>query len=259
MTLNENNKDVTNKVYTAALVIIGDEVLSGRTKDANTPYVAEKLNKAGVRLKEVRVIPDDAETIQSVLNHLREKWDYVFTTGGIGPTHDDITAENVAAAFGVALELNEAAYADLLGYYKDESEITESRKKMAMIPKGAKLIDNPVSGAPGINLGNVYVMAGVPKIMQAMFDSILPTLQGGKPVMSRSVTADIAESMVADGLALIQKNYDDVAIGSYPKYQNGRFGTSLVMRGVDEARLGECVEDVADLVKSLGVDTLDVQ
>lgn len=249
---------MTEKIYTAALIIIGDEVLSGRTKDANTPYIADKLNEGGVRLKEVRIIPDDAKTIIDTVNELRSAQDYVFTTGGIGPTHDDITAENIAAAFGVELELNEAAYADLLGYYKDESEITPSRKKMAMIPKGAKLIENPVSGAPGINLGNVYVMAGVPRIMQAMFDSILPTLQGGAPVVSRSVTADIAESMVADGLAEIQKNYDDVAIGSYPKYQNGRFGTSLVMRGTDEARLAQCVDDVAELVKSLGIENPEI-
>ncbi len=241
-----------DKIYTAALIIIGDEVLSGRTKDANTPYIAEKMNDAGVRLAEVRIIPDHAQTIIDTVNLLRAANDYVFTTGGIGPTHDDITAENVAAAFGVGLELSEAAYSDLLGYYKDESEITESRKKMAMIPVGAKLIENPVSGAPGINLGNVYVMAGVPKIMQAMFDSILPTLQGGAPVVSRSVTADLPESLIADGLAEVQKRHDDVAIGSYPKYQNGRFGTSLVCRGVNETSLGLVIDEIAELVKSLG-------
>ena len=243
---------MTQEIYTAALIIIGDEVLSGRTKDANTPYVAEKLNDSGVRLKEVRIIPDDAQVIIDTVNELRAAHNYVFTTGGIGPTHDDITSENVAAAFGVELELNEAAYAELLAYYKDESEITESRKKMAIIPKGAKLIENPVSGAPGIHIGNVYVMAGVPRIMQAMLDSILPTLTGGAAVVSRSVDADLAESFVADGLAQIQKKYDDVAIGSYPKYQNGKFGTSLVMRGTDESALEACVQDVAELVRSLG-------
>ena len=243
---------MTKDIYTAALIIIGDEVLSGRTKDANTPYIADKLNDGGVRLKEVRIIPDDSKTIIDTVNELRNAHDYVFTTGGIGPTHDDITAENVAAAFGVELELNEAAYSDLLGYYKDETLITESRKKMALIPKGANLIENPVSGAPGIHLGNVYVMAGVPRIMQAMFDSILPTLQGGAPVQSRSVTADLAESMIADGLALIQNKYDDVAIGSYPKYQNGKFGTSLVMRGTDEGTLQNAVDDVTALVRELG-------
>ena len=243
---------MSKEIYTAALIIIGDEILSGRTKDANTPYVGEKLSESGVRLKEVRVIPDDPETIINTVNEMRGAHDYVFTTGGIGPTHDDITAENVAAAFGVELELNEAAYAELLAYYKDESEITESRKKMALIPAGATLIDNPVSGAPGIHIGNVYVMAGVPRIMQAMFDSILPTLQGGASVLSRSVTADLPESIIADGLAEIQKRDDVVAIGSYPKYQNGKFGTSLVMRGTDEVALQSCVDDVAALVMSLG-------
>ena len=246
------------EIYTAALIIIGDEVLSGRTKDANTPYVAEKLNDSGVRLKEVRVIPDEAQTIIDTVNLLRHAHDYVFTTGGIGPTHDDITAENIAAAFGVELELNDIAYDELLAYYKDPAEITESRKKMALIPKGAALIPNPVSGAPGIHLGNVYVMAGVPRIMQAMFDSILPSLQGGDPIISRSVSADIAESHVADGLTEIQNKYDDVSIGSYPKYQNGRFGTSLVMRGTDETVLAKCVEDVANLVKSLGIDNPEI-
>ena len=247
---------MAKSIYTAALIIIGDEILSGRTKDANTPYIAEKLNDSGVRLKEVRVIPDDAQKIIDTVNEMRDTanggHDYVFTTGGIGPTHDDITSENVAKAFGVDLELNDAAYAELLAYYKDESEITESRKKMAMIPKGAALIKNPVSGAAGIHIGNVYVMAGVPRIMQAMLDSILPTLTGGAAVMSRSVDADLAESLVADGLAEIQKKYDDISIGSYPKYQNGKFGTSLVMRGTDENVLQSCVNDVAELVRSLG-------
>ena len=239
-------------IYTAALIIIGDEILSGRTHDKNTPYIAEKLNEAGVRLAEVRVIPDAGKTIIDTVNKMRKTHDYVFTTGGIGPTHDDITAENVAKAFGVELELNDAAYAELLAYYKDETEITESRKKMAMIPVGAKLIQNPVSGAAGINIENVYVMAGVPRIMQAMFDSILPTLTGGKPVISRSVICDLAESIVADGLAEIQSRYDDVSIGSYPKYQNGKFGTALVLRGVDEDVLAKAVDGVKELVISLG-------
>ena len=244
--------DCNKEIYTAALIIIGDEILSGRTKDANTPYIGEKLSDGGVRLREVRVIPDDPQKIIDTVNEMREEHDYVFTTGGIGPTHDDITTENVAKAFGVELELNADAYAELLSYYKDESEITESRKKMALIPKGAALIDNPVSGAPGIHIGNVYVMAGVPRIMQAMFDSILPTLQGGAPVISRSVTVDLPESIIADGLTVVQNNFDDVAIGSYPKYSNGRFGTSVVMRGVDKNKLAACVKDVTVLVETLG-------
>lgn len=243
------------EIYTAALIIIGDEILSGRTKDANTPYVAEKLNDSGVRLMEVRVIPDRGQTIIDTVNEMRRVHDYVFTTGGIGPTHDDITAENVAKAFGVDLELNPDAYAELLAYYKDESLITPARKKMAMIPAGGTLIDNPVSGAPGIHIGNVYIMAGVPRIMQAMFDSILPTLIGGKPVISKSVSCNLAESLIAQGLEEIQNRYMMLSIGSYPKYMNGRFGTTLVLRGIDEEALVLATQEVVDLTISLGEDS----
>ncbi|MAZ76974.1 MAG: competence/damage-inducible protein A [Micavibrio sp.] len=243
---------MTKEIYTAALIIIGDEILSGKTRDANTPWLAENLNESGVRLTEVRVIPDDKQKIVDTVNEMRTVHDYVFTTGGIGPTHDDITAESVAAAFGVELELSEEAYAALLSYYEDESDITESRKKMAIIPKGATLISNPVSGAPGIHIENVYVFAGVPRIMQAMFDAVRHELKGGKPVETRSVSADLAESLVADGLAEIQTRYKMIAIGSYPKYQNGRFGTTLVLRGIDDDALGAATQEVVDLVKLLG-------
>ncbi|HPF78419.1 MAG TPA: competence/damage-inducible protein A [Alphaproteobacteria bacterium] len=242
---------MTKDIYTAALVIIGDEILSGRTHDKNTPWIAEQLNEIGVRLNEVRVIPDKKDRIMDTVNEMRRGHDYVFTTGGIGPTHDDITAESVAAAFGVELELNDAAYQELLSYYKDPSDITESRKKMALIPQGATLIPNPVSGAPGINIENVYVFAGVPRIMQAMFDAVAPTLKGGKPVISRSVTADIPESLIADGLTQIQNRYMQLSIGSYPKYQNGKFGTTLVLRGIDEEALALATQEVADLAESL--------
>lgn len=242
-------------IYTAALIIIGDEILSGRTKDANTPWIAEQLNEIGVRLAEVRIIPDDKDKIAGTVNEMRAAHDYVFTTGGIGPTHDDITAESVAQAFGVELELNDAAYQELLNYYENEEDITEGRKKMAYIPVGGTLILNPVSGAPGIHIENVFVFAGVPRIMQAMFDAVAPSLTGGKPVMSRSVSADLPESIIADGLAEIQKRYPDIAIGSYPKYQNGKFGATLVLRGIDEGALAKATQEVTDLVKSLGEDT----
>lgn len=242
---------MNEKIYTAALIIIGDEILSGRTHDKNIPYTAEKLGDVGVRLMEVRVIPDVVETIVNTVNELRGSHDYVFTTGGIGPTHDDITAESVAQAFGVELELRDEAYQALLDYYDDPADITESRKKMAIIPKGAELIENPVSGAPGIHIGNVYAMAGVPRIMQAMLDSIVPTLKGGKPVESRSVEADLPESLIAEGLAKIQERYMMLSIGSYPKYQNGRFGTTLVLRGIDDDALSKAVKEVEDLVHEL--------
>lgn len=238
-------------IYTAALIIIGDEILSGRTHDKNTPWIAEHLNEIGVRLAEVRVIPDKKQKIIDTVNEMRAVHDYVFTTGGIGPTHDDITAESIAGAFGVELELSEEAYQALLAYYEDESHITESRKKMAYIPAGAELIPNPVSGAPGIKIGNVYVFAGVPNIMQAMFDAVAPTLIGGKQVLSRTVTAGLAESVVAEGLGKIQNKYPDIAIGSYPHYRNGKFGTSLVLRGIDEQLLEKSTQEVVSLVKSL--------
>lgn len=250
---------MSEKIYTSALIIIGDEILSGRTHDKNTPWIAEQLNIIGVRLAEVRIIPDIKEKIIDTVNEMRAAHDYVFTTGGIGPTHDDITAESVAAAFGVDLKLHEEAYQNLLDYYKDESEITEARKKMALIPEGARLIDNPVSGAPGIRIGNVHVMAGVPRIMQSMFDAIAPTLKGGAPVQSKSVTCNLPESKVADELAIIAKNYPDLGIGSYPKYQNGQFGTSLVIRGIDDARLNNAADDILALVKKLGADDIICQ
>lgn len=249
---------MTDKIYTAALVIIGDEILSGRTHDKNTPWIAERLTELGVRMREVRVIPDVEQTIIDTVNEMRAAHDYVFTTGGIGPTHDDITAESVAHAFGVEVELHEGAYQELLKYYKDESEITEARKKMAMIPQGGELIDNPVSGAPGIKMDNVYIFAGVPRIMQSMFDAVAPTLKGGKPVQSRSVTADLPESAVADELGKIQKRYPDIAIGSYPQYRNGKFGTTLVMRGIDDEDLEAATQDVVTLVKSLGEENPEI-
>ena len=237
--------------YTAALIIIGDEILSGRTQDKNTQHIAIKLNEVGVQLKEVRVIPDDKTTIVGTVNELRNIHDYVFTTGGIGPTHDDITAESIAEAFGVLVELHDEAYQKLVDHYGDEAEVTDARKKMAMIPQGGTLIENPVSGAPGIHIGNVYIMAGVPKIMQGMLDFILPTLKGGKSMLSRTVEADLQESVVAKGLGDIQARYDNVSIGSYPKYINGRHATSLVLRSMDEAALEQAAGEVEAMVENL--------
>lgn len=243
---------MTDKIYTAALIIIGDEILSGRTHDKNTPWIAEQLNIIGVRLAEVRIIPDDKDKIAGMVNEMRGVHDYVFTTGGIGPTHDDITSESIAHAFGVEVKLHDGAYQELLKYYKDESEITEARKKMAMIPEGGELIDNPVSGAPGIKIENVYIFAGVPRIMQSMFDAIAHTLKGGKPVQSKSVTVDLPESSVADGLGEIQKKYPEISIGSYPQYRNGRFGTTLVLRGINDNELEAATSEVVALAKATG-------
>lgn len=236
----------------AALIIIGNEILSGRTQDANTGWIGLALNECGVALAEVRIVRDIEAEIVAAVNDLRARYAYVFTTGGIGPTHDDITAQSIAAAFGVKLELNQAAYQMLLNYYGDEREITASRKKMAMVPAGAVLIDNPVSGAAGFRLDNVYVFAGVPRIMQAMFDSIRTDLHGGAPVLSSTIACDLAESTVADDLAAIQKNWPQVDIGSYPNYRGGILGLSVVIRTTDANALHSASHDVIAMITRLG-------
>ena len=233
-----------DKIYTAGLLIIGNEILSGRTHDKNTAYIAEKLNERGVRLNEVRVVPDVEARIIEALDALRAENDYVFTTGGIGPTHDDITAAAVAKAFGVALERNAEARQVLLGHYGSESELTEPRLKMSEIPVGGALIANPVSGAPGFHIGNVYVMAGVPKIMQGMLDGILPTLAGGAPVLSETVTCDCPESVIAKALGEIQGRYPDIDIGSYPQFKEGQHSVNVVLRGVDADVLARAAGEV---------------
>ena len=241
---------MTERIYNAAIVVIGNEVLSGRVQDANVNYLALRLKDQGIRLVEVRIIPDVERTIADTVNALRAEHDYVFTTGGIGPTHDDITAQSVATAFGVALERNPDAVRLLEEYYGDR--INEGRMRMANIPAGAELLDNPVSWAPGFRLGNVYVLPGVPRIMQAMFDSFRHRLAGGRPVRSRTVNAFVAESVVAGGLAALQERFEDVEIGSYPYVRDHRFGCALVARCVDETRLAAATDAIAALVRELG-------
>jgi len=241
---------------TAALIIIGNEILSGRTQDANLSYLAVKLNEAGVQLREARVIPDIEDTIVETVRVLSKHHAYVFTTGGIGPTHDDITSLSVAKAFGVALLRHPEAQRILAGHYPNPADRTAARMKMADIPDGATLVENPVSGAPGFRLQNVFVLAGVPKIMQAMLDSIVPTLKGGRPVQSITVRATIAEGVVAAGLGEIQDRYPLLDIGSYPYFQRGTFGTSLVIRGANEEQLSRAGEEVRELVRALGATIL---
>ncbi|MDB2682900.1 molybdopterin-binding protein [Alphaproteobacteria bacterium] len=241
-----------NRVYTAAALVIGNEILSGRTQDKNINYIAEKLGDNGVRLMEVRIVPDIESMVVHAVNRLRVQYDYVFTTGGIGPTHDDITAECMAKAFEVDLVQNEDAYKILLGYYKDPKALTEARLKMALMPEGAVLVDNPVSGAPGFRVENVYVMAGVPGIMQGMLDSILPTLKGGAVVLSESVELAFPESAIAEGLGVIQDRYfPDVEIGSYPQYREGKHAVSVVLRSVDAGKVKQAAADVQALSDSL--------
>jgi molybdenum cofactor synthesis domain-containing protein len=244
----------SDKIVTACLLIIGNEILSGRTQDANLAFIAKGLNEVGVRLREVRVIPDVAETIIATVNEMRAKFDYVFTTGGIGPTHDDITSECIARAFGVRWVLDEEARRRLAAGYANPADLNEARLRMAHIPEGAVLIDNPVSRAPGFRIGNVFVMAGVPRIMQSMFDGIKHSLAGGAPVLSRTVTSGLPEGVLAEGLGKLQERYPDFDIGSYPYYRRGGFGTSLVVRGTDASRLAAAVGELFAMVKGLGGD-----
>ena len=232
----------------AALIIIGNEILSGRTQDKNLSYLANWLNEIGIQLSEVRVIRDEEKVIIDTVNHLRSEYNYVFTTGGIGPTHDDITSLSIARAFGVELEVNDKALSILKEYYKD-GELTEARMKMTMIPVGAELVDNPVSKAPGFKMDNVFVMAGIPSIMQGMLEGARRFLKGGDVVKSMSIDVYTPESNVAQALTDLQKKYNDVEIGSYPFSKDNRFGTTLVMRSSDEKRLQQCDEELKELMK----------
>ena len=232
----------------AALIIIGNEILSGRTQDKNLSYLANWLNEIGIQLSEVRVIRDEEKVIIDTVNHLRSEYDYVFTTGGIGPTHDDITSLSIARAFGVELEVNDKALAILKEYYKD-GELTEARMKMTMIPVGAELVDNPVSKAPGFKMDNVFVMAGIPSIMQGMLEGARMFLKGGDVVKSMSIDVFTPESNVAQALTDLQNKYSDVEIGSYPFSKDNRFGTTLVMRSSNEKRLQQCDEELKELMK----------
>ena len=242
-----------SKVVTAALIIIGDEILSGRTADVNLPYIAERLNSLGVRLAEARVVADKQDAIVAAVNQCRAAYDYVMTTGGIGPTHDDITAAAIAKAFGRPLIRNPAIVAVLKDAYRDSGlELNEARLSMANTPEGAELIDNPVSGAPGWQIENVFVFAGVPKIMQAMFESMTHRLTGGEPLRERSVIVDIGEGTLAAALAEIQDRHMDLSIGSYPYYRGGSFGVKLVLRGTDEAELDIALDEVVAALRDLG-------
>lgn len=223
---------------TAVMLVIGDEILSGRTRDANMYYLAGELTRIGIRLAEVRVVADDHAAIVAAVNALRAGYDTVFTSGGIGPTHDDITADAIADAFGVAIGHREDAMALLQAHYDRAGlEFNAARRRMARIPEGAALIDNPVSTAPGFTLGNVHVMAGVPNIFQAMLASVLPRLTGGPPLLSQSLRVNRGEGEIAAGFGALAAEFPDLSMGSYPFLQNGAHGTNLVIRGTDPARV----------------------
>ena len=238
---------------TAALLVFGNEVLSGRTQDLNIQFLATRLGAIGIPVREVRVIPDVAETIIASVNDMRARFDHVFTTGGIGPTHDDITSECVAAAFGVPWEPHPEAWARLDAQYKP-GDFNAARQRMATMPRGATLIDNAVSVAPGFTIGNVHVMAGVPRIMQSMFDSLAPSLRGGAPITSRALhAAGVQEGRIAEGLGAIQARYPLIEIGSYPYYRKTGGGVAIVCKGRDAGLADAAIDSVAALFRSLGI------
>ena len=246
----------SEKTVTACVVVIGNEILSGRTQDKNVSFLASRLNEVGVALREVRVIPDVSETIVQTVNECRSAFDYVFTTGGIGPTHDDITSDAVAKAFGVKNVLNEAARRILFDHYGDEN-INAARMRMAHAPEGAELIENPISKAPGYQIGNVFVLAGVPTIMQAMFESLRHRLVGGAPVLSRTIAAGLPEGRIAIGLGELQEAYPDVEMGSYPYFRSGIASCNLVLRSTDEGRLAQAADELRALVSDAGGNPVD--
>jgi len=236
---------------TACVLIIGNEVLSGRTRDSNLSFLGTELNTIGIQVTEARIIPDVEHTIVETLNYARQHFDYVFTTGGIGPTHDDITAACVAKAFGMPLIRNPDAVAMLETHYKAE-DLNEARLSMANTPQNAILIENPVSKAPGFQVENVFVLAGVPRIAQAMFDNLKSRLEGAETVLSKTVSTDLGEGIVAQPLGDVQARFPDVEIGSYPYFKDGQAGVSLVVRGRDEEEINLCLDSLKEMIETLG-------
>jgi molybdenum cofactor synthesis domain-containing protein len=243
---------------TACLLVIGDEVLSGRTRDANIQFLGQRLGELGIPLREVRVIPDDRAVIVATVNDVRPRFSYVFTTGGIGPTHDDITSECVAEAFGVPWVVHPEAHAEMAADYAARTppvEFNAARLRMATVPQGASLIRNAVSVAPGFRIGNVFVLAGVPKVMQAMFEALAPTLEGGVPTVSRSVHAiGVYEGTIAEPLGAIQAASPGVSLGSYPYYRASGNGVAIVARGTDAGAVEAAITRVAEMLRAGGAE-----
>lgn len=241
---------------TAAMIVIGDEILSGRTKDKNIAHLAGVMTACGIDLKEVRIVADDEDAIVEAVNALRKRHTYVFTTGGIGPTHDDITADAIAKAFGVPCDYDPEAMQMLAETYANRGmEFTDARKRMARMPAGARHIANPVSTAPGFAIGNVHVMAGVPSVFQAMLDSVVPTLKTGTKIISESIHCPFGEGTIGGPLSDIQNAHPDTIIGSYPKFQDGRFWTDIVVRSRDRPALERAAGAVREMLAGLGGNT----
>ena len=237
---------------TAAIIVIGNEILSGRTQDVNVSYIAQKLLEVGIKLSEVRIIPDTHKMIVDTILTLKVRYDYIFTTGGIGPTHDDITSQAIADAFSLPLELNQTAYQIIKKSYADiGQELNKAREKMAYIPKNSILINNNISGAPGFIIENIYVMAGVPYIMHSMLEQILPTLKRGQQIISKHIDVMIGESVIATDFANLQDLYPTIEMGSYPFKIDDKHATSLVLSSSDKLLLDQAYKDLLKLVQNL--------
>jgi molybdenum cofactor synthesis domain-containing protein len=247
-----------DRIWTAALVVIGDEILSGRTQDKNVGQVASWLNAQGIRLAEVRIVPDVQDAIVEAVNAVRARNDYCFTTGGIGPTHDDITVDAIAAALGVPVTIHPRARAGLEAYYAARGgELTDARLRMARVPEGAELIPNRMSGAPGIRIGNLFVLAGVPHIAAGMLDALTGELEGGLPLIARTIGCWVAESEVAGLLADTEHAHEGVTIGSYPLFREGRAGANFVIRATDGHIVDMCAEELVAGLRALGREAID--
>ncbi len=244
-----------NKKVNAAILIIGNEILSGRTQDTNTSTIAIWLNSIGVKVKEVRVIPDIEETIIETVNLLRKKNNYVFTTGGIGPTHDDITAESISKAFGKEYEIHKEGYKILKAYYK-AGEFNEGRQKMIWMPQNADLILNPTSGAPGFSVENVFCLPGVPSILKSMLGGLKNKIVGGKPILSLTISLKTVESEIASSLTKVQNDNKDVEIGSHPFFQAGKLGVSIVIRSEEQSRINNCNSQILEFVNQKKIEVV---
>ena len=245
-----------SKKTNAAILIIGNEILSGRTQDTNTSTLSLWLNSIGVKVEEVRVIPDIEETIVDSVNSLRKVYDYIFTTGGIGPTHDDITAQSIAKAFNLKYEIHKEGYKILEKYYKP-GEFNEGRQKMIWMPKDAKLILNPTSGAPGFNIENVFCLPGVPSILKSMLGGLKNDIIGGDPILSHTISLRTVESEIANSLTKVQDNNKEVEIGSYPFFQAGKLGVSIVIRSENQSKIDICTTQILDFVKQKKIEVVN--
>ena len=246
---------IKNIQVNAAILIIGNEILSGRTQDTNTSTLALWLNSIGVKVGEVRVIPDIQQTIIENVNELRKNNNYVFTTGGIGPTHDDITAESISKAFGLKYQIHKEGYKILEAYYK-QGEFNEGRQKMIWMPENSKLILNPTSGAPGFSVENVFCLPGVPSILKAMLGGLKNDIVGGKPILSHTINLRTVESEIADSLERVQNKFKDIEIGSYPFFRKGKVGVSIVIRSTEEKLISICYKDIENFIKKKKIEII---